>query len=169
MEQYETDLSPEVAYARHAISIDEHRKSFDRVPWGGSDSEKKQVPGWFEQRWFAGNHSDVGGSYPENESRLSDISLEWMLSAAAEAGLIYDPSVLHLYPDATGPQHDETRTSFIFKVAAKLNRTIDKDAPLHSSVLERFAAVEVLQYDKMAPYRPESLREHAQVKHFYTS
>ena len=28
--------------------------------------------------WFAGNHSDIGGSYPEPESRLSDIALEWM-------------------------------------------------------------------------------------------
>ena len=167
MEKYETDLSPEVAHARHAISIDEHRKTFARVPWGGSDSDKKKVPGWFEQQWFAGNHSDVGGSYPENESRLSDISLAWMLDAAVKAGLIYDPSVLHLYPAANGPQHDETKASFIFGVAAKLKRPVDKDAPLHPSVLERFAAAEVLQYDKMAPYRPENLREHTQVKHFY--
>ncbi|WP_420969397.1 phospholipase effector Tle1 domain-containing protein [Bradyrhizobium sp. B120] len=32
--------------------------------------------------WFAGSHSDVGGSYPENEARLSDISLCWMAHAA---------------------------------------------------------------------------------------
>ncbi|MVT70069.1 hypothetical protein GPL21_33845 [Bradyrhizobium pachyrhizi] len=31
--------------------------------------------------WFAGNHSDVGGSYPESETRLSDISLGWMAHA----------------------------------------------------------------------------------------
>ncbi|WP_430648637.1 phospholipase effector Tle1 domain-containing protein [Bradyrhizobium manausense] len=29
---------------------------------------------WFEQVWFAGNRSDIGGS----ESRLSDIALDWM-------------------------------------------------------------------------------------------
>ena len=167
--QYETDLSPEVTWARHAMSIDEHRKSFDRVMWGGSDAEKKDVPGWFEQQWFAGNHSDIGGSYPENESRLSDISLDWMLKAAVVAGLFYEPSVLQLYPDPVGPQHDETKTSLIFEMAAKLDRTIDNEAPLHPSVLARFAASEVLQYDKMAPYRPENLRGHRQVKHYYSS
>nr|WP_271500869.1 DUF2235 domain-containing protein [Bradyrhizobium sp. CCBAU 11357] len=26
---------------------------------------------WLQQVWFAGNHSDVGGSYWENEARLS--------------------------------------------------------------------------------------------------
>ncbi len=108
IEQYETDLSTEVTYARHAMSIDERRKSFSRVGWGGSDSDKKTQEGWFEQLWFAGNHSDVGGSYSENESRLSDISLQWMLEAAVKAGLKYDPSVLKLFPDPFGPQHDET-------------------------------------------------------------
>ena len=36
----------------------------------------------FVQLWFAGNHSDIGGSYPETESRLSDIALKWMIDEA---------------------------------------------------------------------------------------
>src|SRR5437870_2591404 len=54
----------------------------------------------FQQFWFAGNHSDIGGSYPENESRLSDISLKWMTQAAETipSGLKIDRSVLQLYP-----------------------------------------------------------------------
>ncbi len=167
MEVYETDLSVEVSCARHAISIDERRKSFKRVPWGGSESNNKTEPGWFEQKWFAGNHSDIGGSYPENESRLSDISLQWMLDAAANAGLKYDPSVLQPYPDAAGPQHDETKTSFLFRIARKLPRCIDHDAPLHRSVIDRFKAPEVLHYDIMKPYRPENLRTHDQVRQYY--
>jgi uncharacterized protein (DUF2235 family) len=167
MENCETDLSPEVSWARHAISIDERRKSFPRVKWGGTYSAMKTEPAnWFEQRWFAGNHSDVGGSYPENESRLSDISLEWMLHAAAAAGLEYDPSVLKLYPDPSGPQHDETRGS-IFRYAPKEMRQIPSDAPLHPSVLERFEAGDVLNYDIMRPYRPENLRHHEALKAFY--
>jgi hypothetical protein len=168
MEQYETDLSTEVSYARHAISIDECRKSFPRVPWGGSYSDKKtEPPDWFEQRWFAGNHSDVGGSYPENESRLSDISLGWMLNAAVKAGLKHDASVLKLYPDPTGSQHDEARSS-VFRLAPKRVRQIPNDAPLHPSVLERFEAAEVLDYDIMRPYRPENLRNHDAVKAYYS-
>ena len=38
----------------------------------------------FKQVWFAGSHSDVGGSYPETESRLSDIALAWMTQEAIE-------------------------------------------------------------------------------------
>jgi uncharacterized protein (DUF2235 family) len=168
MENYETDLSVEVSWARHAISIDECRKSFPRVKWGGSYSDKKMEPAdWFEQRWFAGNHSDIGGSYPENESRLSDISLGWMLDAAVKAGLKHDASVLKLYPDPTGPQHDEARSS-VFRLAPKGVRRIPNDAPLHPSVLERFEAAEVLDYDIMRPYRPENLRNHDAVKAYYS-
>ncbi len=66
-------LSRYVGTARSANAIDERRKDFDRVTWGQKDSYQ------LAQCWFAGNHSDVGGSYPETESRLSDISLQWML------------------------------------------------------------------------------------------
>jgi hypothetical protein len=34
-------------------------------------------------------------------------------------------------------------------------------------VLDRFELPEVLQYNVLKPYRPEALREHAQVKHYY--
>ena len=47
------------------------------------------------------------------------------------------------------------------------NRDIDNDAPLHPSVLERFAAPAILNYDVMAPYRPEPLRNHELVKQYY--
>lgn len=111
-------LSMYVGAARSANAIDERRKDFDRVTWGQADSTQ------LSQSWFAGNHSDVGGSYPETESRLSDISLHWMLEeivkldhpikfgpviindeAVAGTGTIGTP--LHLYPDATSMQHSE--------------------------------------------------------------
>ena len=154
------------AVERHAIRQPEVGDSARRtgIEWLMGETQE----GWFVQRWFAGNHSDIGGSYPENESRLSDISLEWMLDAATLAGLKYDPSVLQLYPDPTGPQHDETRSSFVFSIARKLPRRIDNDAPLHPSVLVRFETTEVLHYDTMKPYRPENLRNHGRVKHYYT-
>lgn len=68
------------------MSIDENRADFARVPWGGSHNKGPQrpdeYPDWFQQVWFAGNHPEIGGSYPENEARLSDISLGWMVHAA---------------------------------------------------------------------------------------
>jgi len=166
-EKYETHLNPNIQQARHALAIDERRNAFQRVPWGGKYSEEQERLHAFEQIWFAGDHSDVGGSYPENESRLSDISLEWMLAAAEKAGLKYDKSVLKLYPDPTGPQHDEARSSFFRFFRTRL-REISPDAPLHPSVIQRFEAAEILDYDTMKPYRPENLRNHSEVKRFYS-
>jgi hypothetical protein len=131
------------------------------------DVEKKTEPEWFVQQWFAGNHSDIGGSYHENESRLSDISLKWMLEAAVGVGMEYDQTVLKLFPDPTGPQHDEARSSFLFRIAGTLPRNIPPDAPLHPSVLERFNAAAVLDYDAMRPYRPHNLKAHADLKAYY--
>jgi type VI secretion system (T6SS) phospholipase Tle1-like effector len=78
----------------------------------------------FKQFFFAGNHSDVGGSYAEVESRLSDIVLAWMLEEAVSVpdGLRVGPAyvngakvtgtgdqgaALHLHPADNGVQHSE--------------------------------------------------------------
>lgn len=168
MKMYDTELDEQVRYARHALSIDEARASFDRVPWGVPGQWRKSEPAWFEQLWFAGNDSDVGGSYSEDESRLSDVALDWMLRAASAVGLKYDPSVLRLRPDALGMQYDETR-GFIFRFASKKLRKLRSDAPLHPSVLERLSAAQVQQYDTDAPYRPENLRTHYRAAPFYAA
>lgn len=169
MKFYDNRLSPRVRYARHAISIDEDRATFQRVPWGtiGVPNEPDENGiNWFEQVWFAGNHSDVGGSYSENDARLSDIALDWMVVAAARIGLKYDPLYLHLFPDPAGPQHDERR-KLAFRYAGVRARVIDSEAPLHPSVEQRFEAPSVLHYDVMKPYRPPSLRKHKRVEHWY--
>lgn len=162
MKFYDPTLNPNIKYARHAISIDEARPSFQRVPWGSRGNQQTS----FVQLWFAGCHSDIGGSYLENESRLSDISLQWMLDAATKAGLKHDETLLRLYPDCTGPQHDEAKGT-MFRFAGSELRHIGPDFPLHPSVIERFKATEVVNYDTMMPYRPENLREHDAVKQFY--
>lgn len=125
-ENFDRLLSRHVAFARSANAIDEKRKDFDRVGWGGSDEGAPHFPGHERllQWWFAGNHSDVGGSYPEPESRLSDIALEWMCREAVSVpdGLLTGPiavsakkmegtgdigQALNVYPDAGGVQHCE--------------------------------------------------------------
>jgi hypothetical protein len=106
-------LNVNVAYAKHGISIDENRKDFKRVIWipdeAKANTRDAEANLYFEQVWFAGVHADIGGGYPENESRLSDIALLWILSAASiiPNGIIHDETVLRCYPEPTGPQHDE--------------------------------------------------------------
>jgi hypothetical protein len=66
MKFYDPHLDNEVRYARHALSLDESRKDFAIVKWGSKSNKgpprKDTDPGWLQQVWFAGNHSDVGGS-----------------------------------------------------------------------------------------------------------
>jgi uncharacterized protein (DUF2235 family) len=178
MKFYDNKLNRRVSFARHAQSIDEARADFERVKWEYDGDERKRASGEPEllrQVWFAGDHSDIGGSYPENESRLSDNALGWMLAQIRELPdpLVLDDAVLRVYPSATGPQHDECRKGFGglwgclgFKWMVKY-RDIEHNAPLHASVLERFAAHAVLIYDVIAPYRPVPLREHDLVKQYY--
>lgn len=74
-----TILSPDVRYAFHALSLDEHRKAFTPTLWHSPqrvpDQELLQV-------WFSGAHADVGGG--EEDPRLSDISLAWMISQCSK-------------------------------------------------------------------------------------
>ena len=86
---YDRYIDKEVRFLRHAISIDEARTKFPRVGWGRSEdvlwNSEQGNKDWLRQVWFAGNHSDIGGSYPEEESRLSDISLQWMVDELVTA------------------------------------------------------------------------------------
>jgi uncharacterized protein (DUF2235 family) len=91
---------------RHALAIDERRTFFRQNSWG-QGTDVKQV-------WFAGSHSDVGGSYPEAESGLSQIALDWMVREAERAGLRTDPDekaaiLAPQTPDGLAPIHDSLK------------------------------------------------------------
>ena len=78
----------DVGVIRHAMSIDERRVFFKQnLVHDDPARDIKQV-------WFAGVHSDVGGSYPELESGLSKISLQWVVREAITAGLQVDTAEL---------------------------------------------------------------------------
>lgn len=92
-----------VRIVAHALAADEKRALFRPLHWApvASDREGDEADGaplyfgnnfrsakrkrkqYIRQRWFAGYHSDVGGSPPENESGLGKLSLLWMLEALA--------------------------------------------------------------------------------------
>lgn len=171
-EHYDLDLDGRTEFVRHALAIDEDRKSFARVGWGrkGCDYGTCVRTGRhrYVQMWFAGNHSDIGGSYPEEESRLSDITLDWMLGElqAHDAGLQFDVSKLQRFPDALGVQHSaladwadaHPRVAGLIKRHAGGGRVLPEIAELHPSVLERLHAPEVLHRDLKRPYRPDNLK-----------
>jgi hypothetical protein len=185
---YDTRLNHAVRYARHALAIDENRASFACVPWDEerprqSFTDQPNSPPRFRQVWFAGSHSDVGGSYPETESRLSDIALVWMVQEALALPhpIHIDASVLKLFPDPAGPQHDEREAfmaacpGWFLRLCLRVcdrskfgwregHRAIPADAHLHPSVIERLRLPGVLDHGDIVPYRPHALREHLAVR-----
>ncbi|MGK2911620.1 MAG: phospholipase effector Tle1 domain-containing protein [Sphingobium sp.] len=186
---YDKLLGKAVVYARHAIAIDENRADFPRVPWGPAPCVERRPevegePKPFVQYWFAGNHSDIGGSYPEAESRLSDITLGWMLEEARSVPnpLIVDDARIRIFPDPDGVQHDEiagmrdtvrqrTPTWLRWLTRSITWKQSPRDpkinATMHPSVTERFAAASVPWQGGDGPYRPPVLREHELFRHFY--
>lgn len=171
---YDKYLDSDVQYARHALAIDEPRADFPRVKWGSVKEARKtegREPVWMKQFWFAGCHSDVGGSYPETESRLSDIALQWMIDELKQCV----PSVqilddrLVTAPNPYSLQHEEKYLFSMGPIKMKWRRNIRevKIGTLHPTVLRRMEAEVVPQMDDVKPYRPEALADHPDTKKFY--
>ncbi|HTE76286.1 MAG TPA: DUF2235 domain-containing protein [Xanthobacteraceae bacterium] len=177
---YDYTLNPSIPYAKHAISIDENRRDFQRVGWdpGQSDRSSRDEKGniFFEQVWFPGNHTDIGGGYEENESRLSDATLHWMVVAATAIPhpIQIDPNVLKTHPAPVGRSHNEVKVGFgLITTLTGLNwveqhrELPSPSATMHKSVYERFDAIEAFEYDEWSPYRPQTLRSHVDFARFY--
>lgn len=105
-----TKYNPNINLIRHAVAIDERRAYFRTNLFDTINN--KQI----SEVWFPGAHADIGGSYREQESALSKISLEWMLREAEAAGVIVDSedknrilggSEGYARSSATGIMHNE--------------------------------------------------------------
>ncbi len=174
-ENYDKWLSPKVGFARHALSIDENRADFPRVGWGTraavQENENKN-PKWLDQIWFAGCHSDVGGSYPEDESRLSDIALAWMVDELKECvpSIIVRDELLVTTPDPFGLQHDEIWMSdrwYFRKKWKRHPRLVEAEFRLHPTVIERLDALVVPDPERSRAYRPPQLADHPEASRFF--
>jgi type VI secretion system (T6SS) phospholipase Tle1-like effector len=160
------------------MAIDEYRRDFVRVPWGGSGTvsyDKIEGLQRFDQVWFAGNHSDIGGSYPENESRLSDISLQWMAEIVntklpEEARVHVQSNLLQCFPSSDGMMHDELMAgvgSHHLHLFVRGDRLVDPGGTLHPTVIDRLKMKTVRNFVGFGPYQPKSLTEHPQAKEYY--
>jgi len=158
--------NPGIQIGRHAIAIDERRALFQPSLWGPLVPPRPSGPSDLKQVWFRGVRSDVCGGYPESESGLSKISLQWMLTEAIDCGLLVDPKemqdVLGLNdsttispPDPNAPIHESMRAlwwpweflpiKYFDLRTAKMRyelhlgrrRVIPEGALIHRSVLDR--------------------------------
>jgi uncharacterized protein (DUF2235 family) len=79
-----------VETARHALAIDERRRAYREYRFNADAVAASG--GRYEEVWFAGVHSDVGGVYVDNHD-LSNIAFAWMVEGAVAAGLRIRPQV----------------------------------------------------------------------------
>ncbi|PWJ19395.1 T6SS phospholipase effector Tle1-like catalytic domain-containing protein [Jannaschia seohaensis] len=160
---HDTDLSEMVRAARHAVSVDERRKSFRPTLWTNLDALNDAREGRpYRQAWFAGDHGSVGGG--GEITALSSIALRWVLEGAAAAGLEFDEILLEAIArecDPTGPlfNADPPRGG---PVAALMRQFGAARAPVtrledvHAAVRTRW--VHEGDGDGFRPYRPEPLQ-----------
>lgn len=178
-----TRNNPNVSVIRHAIAIDERRAFYTQNKLGKAKEDQS-----IKEVWFAGVHSDVGGSYPEEESGLAQIALQWMLNEAAEAGLMVDANeyaevVLDANhskrsgPNPLGKLHrslkgfwwigevipktrwNEKTTKFNWYVPWGTYREIPKNAYIHRSVIDRMEQSDYRPSNLPVKYQTEAVKE----------
>ena len=114
----------------------------------------------------------MGGSYPEEESRLSDIALDWMVAELKECvpEVQIREDILVRSPDPLALQHEETYLFKLGPISRKWStgpREVESEFALHPSVIERLQADRVQQVGDLEPYRPAQLSNHPDAKKYF--
>jgi hypothetical protein len=143
-------MGANVKIARHALAIDEQREDFEPTVWTPRPGvDLKQV-------WFAGVHSDIGGSYPPDKNtgiRASDVSLDWMMTEATQAGLKLESHLQAALTNGVDGSIHKSR-NHVYRLKAPLHRPLiidGKPTRIHPSVR--------LRYEADSKYRPPQLKQ----------
>jgi uncharacterized protein (DUF2235 family) len=149
-EFYDLKMGSNIKFARHALAIDEQRVDFEPTIWASNENvDLKQV-------WFAGVHTDVGGSYPpdnKTNTSIADIPLRWMLEEAQNVGLKLDDYLINSLSDSPLAVIHKSRTK-IYRLRKSLLRPLqikEKPTQIHISVKYR--------YENDSSYRPKQLEK----------
>lgn len=109
---HDTQLGKDVKHAYQALAVDERRRPFQPDLWTGDPAPCQTI----RQVWFAGVHSNVGGSY--RNTGLSDIALKWLAGRAARHGLEFTEAFKSFLEDQSGTAEQgrlEDSFSFVYK------------------------------------------------------
>ena len=129
-----------VLHGRHAISIDEKRRPYREY----QVDQTLIANGVMEEAWFAGVHSDVGGTFDKDgdtDEMLSTIALRWVAEDAVAKGLIVKPRRYRNQTTLTAAHASATLhvMPWIWGVLTYRHRPIPEGAHVHASVLARQA------------------------------
>ncbi|HTD03865.1 DUF2235 domain-containing protein [Undibacterium sp.] len=140
----DNQLSSLVESGFHAMAIDELRIDFPVTQWAARNG--------VVQRWFVGAHADVGGGYAEDESRLSDIALDWMMKKLKSEGVLFVNPLPHLpMPEVLDVPIHTPWTKPPFDALGQSPRKVQLTDFMHPSVFARWSAD--------AGYRPPAMQD----------
>lgn len=159
---HDTSLSGLVEHARHAVALDEKRVLFQPSLWDNLDDSGPQKglnngdasdARRYQQKWFVGSHSIVGGSVAPKG--LAMASLNWIGQGARAAGLrLKEGATLLDAPINMAAEAPELyRLGWLYRAARWLVRW--RDGPARSQQLHDTAR---LRATLVATYRPHTLR-----------
>jgi uncharacterized protein (DUF2235 family) len=115
---------------RHAVSIDEYRR-----PYREYLADPKHFG--LEEAWFAGVHSDVGGTF-EDDPRLAKIALKWIVDGTVnDLYLRTGAYVRQCRVDESFAEGARHKMGKIWFLVGARRRTLPNTAKLHSSVRAR--------------------------------
>lgn len=147
---HDLGLNSHVENAYHALAIDERRKPFAPATWTSSNG----FAGTLEQAWFAGVHSNVGGSCTPDG--LANEALHWLVEKAETLGLEFDGQFLAHYRACFNAEMQDSMTA-MYKVMGPHIRPIGRQPAdgecLHQSAIDRLRLPE-------CKYAPENLRQY---------
>ncbi len=166
---HDTALSDFVKSARHAVAIDETREDFEPTLWGNlaelnqkAGSDASDVHALYQQKWFPGVHSSVGGG--AEWRGLSDQALLWVWIGAMQAGLQFDTSqhsrIFELAPKFSEKLVHSDDPGFAYKEMSKLGRSrLPGPVLLHEVSLsaQRRWHENPAMFPEKQPYRPATL------------
>jgi uncharacterized protein (DUF2235 family) len=88
---HDTALSRSVQSARHAVAVDERRRTFEPTLWDNVAALNEGAAGEdrpYRQEWFPGTHGSVGGG--GDITGLSNAAAVWIAEGAMAAGFAFE-------------------------------------------------------------------------------
>ena len=158
---HDAALSRSVRAARHAVAIDERRRTFPPTLWDNLDTLNGETTGNerpYRQLWFPGNHGSVGGG--GDIVGLSDDALVWIAEGAQGMGLKFEQELLDWHRgqcDYLAPVSNTTvnKAGMFDRILSKMTR--DRTGPDQIGLL---AKATLKRWKEASPkYRPKTLEK----------
>lgn len=125
-------------HVRHAVALHEYRYPYAPRLFSEPCFENENAS--LKQYYFAGAHSDVGGSY--DEDGLSDCSLKWMVEEAIAKGLQCDQTLIDkIQPNPLALAHDQPFRQSLWALSGLQTRLLSQIVPKHESLKARERAL----------------------------